>query len=131
MRRLALLTAVAAVLGVVGWLGWRVWTAPPLATAADLAAEAALAPGTADGVLVVAQPAVATRWLARHPQALALVWRCGRRGARARGPRPRPAAGPGPRRARIARACGGAVASSRCPRLSDPAPVTACARSPR
>lgn len=73
MRRaatpLALFAAVAATV-VVARL-W--WTAPPSDEAERLAAVSAVVPADADGVLVIAQPARAARWLGSHPQALALL----------------------------------------------------------
>jgi len=73
MRRaatsLALLLALATAV-VVAWL-W--WTAPPSDEAERLVAVAAAVPADADGVLVVARPVRAARWLGAHPQALALL----------------------------------------------------------
>ena len=73
MRRLFLAAAlVAAVAAAVG-LTWRWWTAPPSASRAALVAALAAAPAEAEGSLALAQPDRAARWLASHPQALALV----------------------------------------------------------
>jgi hypothetical protein len=73
MRRavttLTLLAVVAATV-VVAWL-W--WTAPPSDEAEHLAAVSAGVPADADGVLIIARPARAARWLGSHPQALALL----------------------------------------------------------
>ncbi len=73
MRRILRLVVVAASCAVAGGIAWRWWTAPPLADAGALADAATVAPADADGVLVIAEPARAARWLARRPQALALV----------------------------------------------------------
>ncbi|HQT94426.1 MAG TPA: hypothetical protein PK435_07335 [Thermoanaerobaculaceae bacterium] len=73
MRRIAVLLALAALGGVVASLAWRWWTAPPRARAETLAAAAAAVPAQADGLVVIAEPDRALRWLARRPQALALL----------------------------------------------------------
>ena len=90
MRRLALLIAFAALVTAGGWLAWRSWTAAPAADAVTLAAAATPHTAGADGVLVLGEPARAGRWLARHPQVVALLAPVAadavRRTARLRGP---------------------------------------------
>ena len=73
MRRVALVLLIVAAIGVAGWGAWRWWTAPPSAQADDLARALAAAPHDADGVLAVAEPVRAARWLLAHPQALGLI----------------------------------------------------------
>lgn len=73
MRRIAVLLALAALGGVVASLAWRWWTAPPRARAKTLAAAAAAVAAQADGLVVIAEPDRALRWLVRRPQALALL----------------------------------------------------------
>ncbi|TAM47238.1 MAG: hypothetical protein EPN53_12110 [Acidobacteria bacterium] len=73
MRRIAVLLALAALGGVVASLAWRWWTAPPRARAATLAAAAAAVPAQADGLVAIAEPDRALRWLVRRPQALGLL----------------------------------------------------------
>ena len=55
------------------WGTWRWWTAPPATAAATMAAAVALAPDDADGIIVLAEPGRAARWLVGHPQALGLL----------------------------------------------------------
>ncbi len=73
MRRIAVLLVLAALGGVVASLAWRWWTGPPSARSETLAAAAAAVPARADGLVVIAEPNRALRWLARRPQALALL----------------------------------------------------------
>jgi hypothetical protein len=73
MRRIAVLLALAALGGVVASLAWRWWTAPPRARTRTLAAAAAAVPAQADGLVAIAEPERALRWVARRPQALALL----------------------------------------------------------
>jgi hypothetical protein len=73
MRRLGLLLVTLGVLAAVAAIAWRWWTAPPRADAGALVLALAVAPADADGALALAQPTRAARWLAAHPQALALV----------------------------------------------------------
>ncbi len=68
--------AAAAVVGAVAATGALIrmwWTAPPRGPASALAAALALAPGESDGAIALAQPGRWARWLASHPQALALL----------------------------------------------------------
>jgi hypothetical protein len=73
MRRIAVLIALAALGGVVAALAWRWWTAPPCAPAETLAVAATVVPLQADGLVVIAEPHRALRWLLRRPQSLALL----------------------------------------------------------
>jgi hypothetical protein len=73
MRRALLAAVVTAVVAATVVLIWRWWTAPPRAAVAVLAQALALAPEDADGSLALAEPARSARWLASHPQALALL----------------------------------------------------------
>jgi hypothetical protein len=73
MRRLVLAIAILAAAGAATILIWLWWSAPPAADGAVLAAAVAKAPAGADGAVAFAQPARAARWLAPHPQALALL----------------------------------------------------------
>ncbi len=73
MRRLLVAAAVLAVVAAMAALGWRWWTAPPRESEGTLAEALSIAPGNADGALALAQPARSARWLASHPQALALL----------------------------------------------------------
>jgi hypothetical protein len=73
MRRFVLAIAILAAAGAATVLIWRWWSAPPAAEGATLAAAVATAPADADGAVAFAQPARAARWLASHPQALALL----------------------------------------------------------
>jgi hypothetical protein len=73
MRRLALAIATLAAAGAATVFIWRWWTAPPAAQGAVLVAAVGIAPADADGAVAFAQPARAARWLASHPQALALL----------------------------------------------------------
>jgi hypothetical protein len=73
MRRFLLAAAVVAAVAATVLVAWRRWTAPPRAPAAALADALSIAPDGADGALAVAEPGRAARWLAAHPQALALV----------------------------------------------------------
>ncbi len=73
MRRLAILVALTALLGVAAAIAWRWWAAPPAAPASELARSAAAVPARADGLVAIAEPGRALRWLARRPQALALL----------------------------------------------------------
>ncbi len=73
MRRAAFIlvgaAAGAAALAAAWWWG----TAPPVSDAVALGDAAAAVPADADGLLVVAQPDRAARWLLRRPQAAALL----------------------------------------------------------
>jgi hypothetical protein len=89
-RTAVALVILAALLGAAA-LAWWWWAAPPLAPASSLAAASRLAAADADGVAVIASPARATRWLVRHPQALALL-AVAAPGAVATAPRLRPLA---------------------------------------
>jgi hypothetical protein len=73
MRHAATLLALLGALAVAAVLGWLRWTTPPAEEAGRLAAVAAAVPADADGLLVLAQPVRAARWLGTHPQALALL----------------------------------------------------------
>jgi hypothetical protein len=73
MRRLTVLVALAALLGAAATIAWRRWTAPPAAPASELARVAAAVPARAEGLVAIAEPGRALRWLARRPQALALL----------------------------------------------------------
>ena len=70
MRRLALLVLLAAG-GAAAWWWW--WTAPPTAGEQVLTSFPTVVPSDAEGALLVAQPARAARWVAGHPQTLALL----------------------------------------------------------
>ncbi len=73
MRRIAVLLALAALGGIVASLAWRWWTAPPRSRTEALAAAAAAVPAQAEGLVAIAEPDRALRWLVRRPQALALL----------------------------------------------------------
>ena len=73
MRRAILAVLIVAVVALAAWLAWRWWSAPPSEPAARLAAVAAAAPAAAEGVVVIAEPRRAARWVIGHPQALALL----------------------------------------------------------
>lgn len=73
MRRTALIFVGAAAGAIAVAAAWWWWTAPPQADASVLAKAAATVPADADGLLAVAQPNRAVRWLLRRPQAAALL----------------------------------------------------------
>src|SRR5271157_5248758 len=73
MRRLALASLILALAAATVWAAWRWWTAPPATDGTAMAAAAALAPDDADGILVLAEPTRAARWLLQHPQTLGLL----------------------------------------------------------
>jgi hypothetical protein len=64
---------LAAALLAAGAGGWWWWTAPPRSSNEELQHALGLAPSTAHGVVAIAAPRRAARWLARHPQGLLLV----------------------------------------------------------
>ena len=73
MRRSILAVLIVAAVALTGWLTWRWWSAPASEPAARLAAVAAGAPTSAEGVVVVAEPRRVARWVIGHPQALGLI----------------------------------------------------------
>ncbi len=73
MRRAAFILVGAAVGALAATLAWWWWTAPPLSDAEALAAAATDVQKDADGLLAVAEPRRAARWLLRRPQAVALL----------------------------------------------------------
>ncbi len=73
MRRPVLLVSAAVFLVAAGLASWLWWTAAPGTAERARAGAAAEAPADADGALVLGDPARTARWLARRPQALALL----------------------------------------------------------